>query len=681
MEEMGVYPGLSPEEEAVIAEFQEIKLPNGGFRYLISKDNEGRFTITDRQLGTYASEKNTDTGLTLGDLQDRLVLETEATVPAPVGLTADNPYNVTYLQNPDGTIAIDPDTNQPYGFVVLTDDGYVPVSVAATMPQFKETPRGDFYAIMDDYPTSDINTAAEANNAIQSTLSLFMQGVESVVEGVAADDEAQATQVYKTFDEAKQNNPDPEVLAPTQRTDGLWGYRTVNPDPEGQVFNRYEDALSATPSGFQPVQLTNGRWIFERVDEAAEPTGDIFNTISEAEAAAPPGWEAASRGDGTYVLVKSTETPDMGLQQTIEQRVLSGDLEGARQLYNAWQGVSEGRVSIRDAASIVSNIATNPAEFKYLLDAMRGPDDLVAPRDPRYDKDLIEAMASFDASGFAGVAQGLGTPAATPLAPQTTEPFVAPATGVYGPRSLERMEMAPLFPEDPSDASVEAPVVVATDAGSAGGGTPSFSQLGTDEWLALANARGGTPPPSTAAGWAGYGISEPSPRTEHEHLMATSKAYRDAEGARMGASEHAEQAQRAANALLMANDPNPTIPRAQPGSDAWWVLENARYQREKAEYEQQMAARQASLLKYGSQWSAAPFGGGYGGLGSVRTPYADTGARQAAMQQGMLQGPGVTLSDEEARTFDEMQVARSLMQHQNLLSKPRSGRTGAKLFV
>jgi len=47
----------------------------------------------------------------------------------------------------------------------------------------------------------------------------------------------------------------------------------------------------------------------------------------------------------------------------------------------------------------------------------------------------------------------------------------------------------------------------------------------------------------------------------------------------------------------------------------------------------------------------------------------------------MLQGPGVTLSDEEARTFDEMQVARSLMQHQNLLSKPRSGRTGAKLFV
>ena len=72
MEEMGMYPGLSPEEEAVIAEFQEIKLPNGGFRYLISKDNEGRFTITDRQFGTYASEKNTDTGLTLGELQDRL---------------------------------------------------------------------------------------------------------------------------------------------------------------------------------------------------------------------------------------------------------------------------------------------------------------------------------------------------------------------------------------------------------------------------------------------------------------------------------------------------------------------------------------------------------------------------------------------------------------------------------
>ena len=577
LEEEGVSlddTGFTPEEARIITAMQRVRRPNGDLKYIVTYDpNTGTFDVTERALGSVPTPENTKSGLSLDALSRMLEIDTadaeviEATKAPTTGTAAgDEVYHNAY-----GSFAWNSDLDidgNPIGFMVITEDNPngIPVGLEAQYHD-EDSIEGQYYAMLEGETDrmGSIPTPQEVADKVRQTGEGMTRLVERTIAG-ASGAPSLPPNIYATETEARA------ALMARENPGNYQGYVGIREKIFGGFTEERADAViaqKANPAGWKKRYIPEShKYVVEEIEEE-EPTGEIFGTQAEAVAAAPPGWEAVNRGDGFYILQRSAATPDMGLQQAIEQRVLSGDLEGARQLYNAWQGVTEGRVSIRDAASIVSNIATNPAEFKYLLDAMRGPDDLVAPRDPRYDKDLIEAMASFDARGFAGAA--------------TVPPLAVDVS-----------------PEEAAEVETEGPFYA-----------------------------GGTPTTIRPEGWVA-----------------------------------------------------PTGPQqAQPGSTAWWVLENARYQREKAEYEQQMAARQAALLKYGSQWSAAPFGGGYAGLGSVRTPYADTGARQAALRQGMLQGPGVTFSDEEARTFDEMQVGRSLMQHQNLLSKPRSGRTGAKLFV
>lgn len=180
-------------------------------------------------------------------------------------------------------------------------------------------------------------------------------------------------QIFDTFAEAQANAP--SGFQPVQLNDGRWVFqRKAEVSAEGQIFNTFEEAQANTPLGFQPVQLTDGRWVFERAPEQEGLQDRFLGFVDES------GWRIAQfgtidpqTGEKTITSLQPLqpiEEPILSLDQMISQALTQADdlsdvsdpnVQRAQALFNfKTQPTSEERLQL------ALQIAQSPSDYLTL---------------------------------------------------------------------------------------------------------------------------------------------------------------------------------------------------------------------------------------------------------------------------------------------------------------------------